>query len=98
MATIRHELLTNASATGQSFIWPGGTGVFIAQASNWNAGSIALQLKTPQGSWLDVGIDTTLSADGMGAFILPPGEIRAEIFDGPPSGVYAWAIGTGNGV
>lgn len=98
MATLRRELLENASATGQPVIWPGGTGIFIAEASDWNGASVALQLKTPQGTWIDVGVDTTLSANGMGAFILPPGEIRAEVFDATPTGLYAWSLGTGNGV
>lgn len=71
-------LLSNAAATGSSFAWPGGTGVFMAEAT-WGGGSVSLQYQLPNGAWVAAGADTTLTANGGGVFELPPCNIRAAV-------------------
>ena len=84
-------LLSNASATGSAAQWGGGAGVFEA-AGTFSGATVKLQRRAPDGStWFDVGTDTTLTAAGGGGFVLPPGQIRAAVTGGPPSGMYASA-------
>lgn len=84
-------LLSNASATGIGKTWPGGTGHF-AVVGTFGGATVTLQVLGPDGAtWLPVSADTTLSAAGMGIFQCAPGQIRAAISGGPPSGIYASA-------
>jgi hypothetical protein len=70
-------LLSNASATGSAAQWPGGRGVFSAVAT-WGGGNVALQYMGPdESSWLTAA--TALTANGLIAFELPPGRIRAAV-------------------
>lgn len=70
-------LLDNASATGSPAVWGGGRGVFTAVAT-WGGGNVTLQYLGPNGStWLTAA--TALTADGLVAFELPPGQIRAAV-------------------
>ena len=74
-------LAFNAGATPQaaSVMWPGGPGTFSAEAS-WGGGSATLQTQTANGTWVAVGPDTTLTANGIAGFILPKGaELRVLI-------------------
>lgn len=81
------QLLENASATSGAFNWPGGRGVFSAVAT-WGGGSVTLQYLGPNGStWLTAA--TALTADGLVAFELPPGRIRAAV--ATATAVYAQA-------
>lgn len=86
-------LVENASATGDGIVWRGGQGLMVAEASAF--GTVKLQFKSPQGTWVDVGDDVTFTASGMGRFYLPPGQIRANI-DGATA-AYAWVWGFGVG-
>ena len=72
-------LVTNNVAK-TSDLWPGGQGVFMASMSG--AGSVTLQYALPDANtaampptesttWVAVGTDTTLSANGGGVFNLP---------------------------
>ena len=88
MATTTDILAQNASATGGEVSWPGGEGVFMAEAT-WGGGTVKLQFKTPNGTWIDAGTETTLTANGAGAFLLPPCLIRASI--ATATAVYAYA-------
>lgn len=91
MRAARVDLLSNASATGNSAIWPGGRGVFIA-AGTFNGATVTLQLLGPNNStWIDAGSFTTLTAAGAGVFDLPQGQIRAAVTGGPPSAMFAIA-------
>lgn len=81
------QLLSNGSADSAEFYWQGGTGVMYAEAT-WNAGGVKLQTKSPNGTWMDVGTAVTFTANGVGAFVLPPGPIKAVI-TGAPSAIYA---------
>jgi len=58
--------------------WRGGIGLFSAEAT-WGGGTVKLQYKGPNGTAIDAGVDTTLTANGGGLFELPPGNIRASI-------------------
>jgi len=82
-------LLSNASATGNWFAWPGGRGEFRVQAT-WGGGTVKLQCKGPNGTAQDVGTDVTLTADGGGIFELGAGEIRASVTTA--TAVYAVAL------
>lgn len=82
-------LASNASATGAWFMWPGGRGEFRVEAT-WGGGTVKLQCKGPNGTEQDVGVNTTLTADGGGIFDLGAGEIRCYI--DTATGVYAMAL------
>lgn len=70
-------LLSNASATGTPTTWAGGRGVFCA-VGTFGGGSVTLQYLGPDGStWLTAA--TALTANGLIAFELPPGQIRAAV-------------------
>jgi hypothetical protein len=88
----RLDLLSNASATGAPARWPGGRGSFLAEGS-FGGASVSFQVKGPNGSWLDVGAEVTLTAPGVGNFELPEGDVRAAVAGGSPSGLYAVAVG-----
>ena len=70
-------LLENASATSSAVVWGGGRGVFAVVAT-FGGGSVTLQYLGPDGStWLTGA--TALTANGLVAFELPPGKIRAAV-------------------
>jgi hypothetical protein len=84
-------LLSNATATGSAAAWGGGQGVFAA-VGTFSGATVSLQFLGPDGStWVAAGSATTLTAAGAGVFVLPPGQIRAAISGGPPTGMYAQA-------
>ena len=85
-------LLSNASATGSWLQWPGGSGLFSVEAT-WGGGTVKLQYKAPNGTAVDAGPYTTLTANGGGIFDLPPGEIRANV--ATATAVYASAVHIG---
>lgn len=73
------QLVNNGSATTTATQWPGGQGVFRASAT-FGGGSVKLQCICPDGTnWMDVGTDTSLTANGGGRFWLPPISIRVAI-------------------
>lgn len=85
------QLLSNATSTGSAVQWGGGMGVFTATGT-WAGATVTLQYLSPDGAtYVAMGADTTLTANGGGAFLYPPGTIRAAISGGPPSGMYAQA-------
>jgi len=80
------KILEDASATSASVDWPGGRGSFEAVAGVW--GTVSLQYLGPDDStWVDMGTDTTLTANGGGVFTMGPGTLRA--FVSGATGVYA---------
>ena len=86
--TARATLAENASATGSAVLWPGGEGVFMAEAT-FGGGTVKLQMKSPNGTWIDVD-GASLTAAGTKAFKAPAGEIRASI--ATATAVYAYAV------
>lgn len=98
MAIARYELLTNGAATGSAVDWPGGLGTFVVDRGTFSGATVALQASYDGGTtWLaaDRSGDTftTFTAAGHGLFELPECKIRALVTGGPPSGVYAAALG-----
>ena len=88
-------LISNGTATGASFYWPGGRGTFMADAT-FAGGTVKLQVQMPSlttSTWIDVGTECTLTAAGLGNFELPPCNLRAFV-SGSPTGIYAVAAGT----
>lgn len=90
MADKRVALLENGSATGSAKRWPGGVGVFTVSGT-FSGATIKLQRLLPGGStYVDVGVYTTLTAEGMGGFTLDECDVKVTISGGPPSGIYAY--------
>lgn len=88
----RIDLLDNASATGGQKTWDGGEGAFLV-AGTLGGATVTLQILGPDGTtWMDVGEDAALTAAGAVGFSLPPGQIRAKVASGSPSGLYAIAV------
>lgn len=81
------ELLSNASATGAAAQWPGGRGLFSAEAT-FGGGSVGLEYRGPAGGWLATPAVSVTAAGGV-LFELPPCEIRAVVVTA--TGVYARA-------
>ncbi len=81
-------LVSNASATGAWFQWPGGRGEFRVEGTF--PGTVKLECRGPNGTAQDVGVDTTLTASGGGIFELGAGEIRCNI--ATATAVYAMAL------
>jgi hypothetical protein len=80
-------LLNNASATGAAATWNGGAGVF-AVVGTFTGATVALEYLGPDGTtW--VASAAGLTANGLQRFALPPGQIRASVTGGTPSGLYA---------
>lgn len=84
-------LLSNASTTGSAVIWPGGIGMF-AVAGTFGGATVALQFRAPDSSsWINAGSETTMDTNGGALFTMAPGQIRASVTGGAPSGLYASA-------
>lgn len=83
----RLTLAENATATGSAFNWPGGQGVFMAEAT-FGGGTVKLQTISPNGTWVDVD-GAALTAAGTKVFYLGACQIRVNI--ATATGVYAYA-------
>lgn len=82
-------MIVNGSATGSSVSWPGGKGTFEV-AGTFGGATVKLQVLGPDATtWLDVGLETTMTAAGIAMFYCRPGLIRASVSGGSPSGIYA---------
>ena len=81
-------LLSNASATGSAKSIRQGRYVFAVDGT-FNSGTCKLQLLSPDGSsYIDVGGDATLSAEGACLVDLPDCVVKAAL-TGSPSAMYA---------
>lgn len=89
-------LATNASVTGNPVDWPGGNGAFFAEGT-FGGGTVKLQVQSPNGTWMDVGTATTLTASGVGGFIAPAGPMRVNITTATAVFAYVVGIPTNNG-
>lgn len=84
------HLLDSAAEATTVVNWPGGEGVFIAEGS-WNGATVTLQIKAgASGAYIAVGSSSTLTADGVAAFVAPAGaKLRAIASVAVPTAVYA---------
>lgn len=88
------KIAENAGAsTGSDFAWPGSSGggaktAFIAEAT-WGGGNIKLQLKTANGTYIDVP-SGSITANNILFLDLPPGTYRHVITTS--SAVHAWLV------
>ncbi len=71
--------------------WMGGRGTFMAEAT-FGGGSVKLQYKTPNGTFVDIGTGGSLTANGLIGFELPPGELKVVVVTA--TAVYAYVIGS----
>lgn len=86
-------LLSNASATGDPIVWPGGIGV-VDVCGTFSGATVTLKMLGSDGStYQTVGAYTTFTAAGAGGFgPLPQGAtLKMFVTGGPPSGLYATA-------
>ena len=82
------NLLSDASATGAAVVVRAGRWAFAADGT-FNSGTVKLQILSPDGtSYLDIGGDAILSAEGVVQVDLPDGVVRAAV-TGSPSAMYA---------
>jgi len=95
MAVRPLTLLSNATATGSPVRWPGGRGTFIVDGT-FASGTVTLSVISPDGSsYVSVGADAALTAEGVVNFDLPPTLIKAVVSGGSPSALYATAAKIG---
>lgn len=90
MANERVTLVENASATGSALLYKGGRSVFMAEAT-FGGGTVKLQMKTPNGTWVDVAGASLTAAGVTAGLYLAPGEYRANI--ATATAVYAYLAG-----
>ncbi len=91
MADDRVNLLSNATATGSGREWGGGAGTFCV-VGTFSGATVALQMLGPDATtWvtLNNGAAVSLTAAGALRFDAPPGQLRASVASGSPSGLYA---------
>ena len=82
-------LLQNANATSAAKNWPGGRGSLVVSGV-FGGTTVQLQGLGPDGAtWVAVG--SALTSAGQVLFEMPPGQIRALVTGGTPSGLYAQA-------
>ena len=85
---------TVATANSVQTLWQGGRGYFAAESSSWGGGSVKLQWRTPNGTYIDIdATNLNFTANGVYGFEAPPGELKAAVTHSPTA-LYAWAFGT----
>lgn len=96
-----YTLLTNGAATGAAVAIYGGMYIFTAEGTV-NGATVALQMQTANGTWVNVnavGATSAISATVLPfmatQIYLPPCNVRVSITGGPPSAVYAYICGVG---
>jgi hypothetical protein len=84
-----NTLLDGAAATGPATTWAGGRGQFKALGS-FGGATVTLQILGPDGAtWLALGAEAALTGPGVVNFDCPPGQLRAAVSGGSPSGLHA---------
>lgn len=74
------NLLAGATANGagNTFTWNGGNGLYLVEGT-FGGGTCTLQCSLDGTTWVSVGSDGELTADGAVGFWLPPCSIRANL-------------------
>ena len=86
----RVKPLLNGTATGSAVPWGGGRGVVSAICATWNSATATLEMRGPDDStWISLGSDATLDANGAFEFELPVCHIRLAISGTPSAAVVA---------
>jgi hypothetical protein len=72
-------LNTTVTANGDTLVpdWNGRLGAFLV-AGTFDGATVKLQHKIGS-TWVDLGSDTTVTADGGGQFITPQAELRVNV-------------------
>lgn len=83
------NLLDNASATGAAISVAPGRYCYAVDGT-FGGATVTLKLLGPDGSsYISVGADAALTAEGAVIVELPACDVRAEVSGGSPSGLYA---------
>lgn len=71
----------DADASGDAIGWNGGEGTLVVWATAFGGGTVTLELSPDEGTtWIAVGTETTLTANGAAGFKLAAGvQIRATL-------------------
>lgn len=89
IGTKRGDATVGGATTGPAFDCPGGLCIFSV-VGTFAGATIALFVLGPDGAtWINAGVNTTLTAAGMGTVQLPPCQVQAQVSGGPPSGIFA---------
>ena len=81
------KLIDNAAVTGADFDFSGGEAQVMVEATAWNGATVTIEAKTPNGTYIPFGSDTTFTANGQAGFDCGECTIHASITGGPPTGV-----------
>lgn len=74
--------ISAANGNTDTHKWQGGEGNFVAQGT-FDSGSVALQFSVDGGTtWINVGTDTTFTANGGGNFKAPVCDLRGKMTGG----------------
>jgi hypothetical protein len=80
MAQYINEQIAGAGDDSATIDWPGGTGVFLAQATSFNGMSLTLEFQIDGSTWTPVispaDAALTFTSSGMGYFELCPCKLR----------------------
>jgi hypothetical protein len=85
MSNSQKAVLATSGTAAAAQKWPGGTSVFIVEASG--SGNVVLQIQAPTGTWIPFA---TLTATGQSSVVTPAGQVRCVITG--LTGVNAWLI------
>ena len=95
-----YALLVSGSATGSSFPIRGGEYIAFFDGTIGGA-TVALQIQSPSGVWMAVEVFTgsavsyTVLPRSQTGIDLPPGNVRASVTGGTPSGLNVYLVGLG---
>ena len=85
------KLLDAAAATGDSVPWSVGKGQLTVQGT-WDGATVTLEATEDGGTtWIPVGDDTTMTANGKANFELASCTIRATVSSAGTTSLTAWA-------
>lgn len=83
------NLIQNAAVTGPAIRVDNGRYVFVVDGT-FGGATVTLTMKSPDGtSFISVGADAALTAEGAVLVDLPTCEVRALVAGGSPANLYA---------
>ena len=85
------------TANGRTtFDWPGGNGAFSASGT-FGSGTASLEWTLDGSTWVAVGTDTTVTANGGGIFTRPPGKMAVNLTGATSPSIAYEVVRTANG-